>query len=89
MIKYTGLLLGLAILLTGCADRQAPFAKGELLYCKIWDKPCPRQGELGSSSCMTYTAGNISIYPGIIIVTEPNGTKHAAPPDWISEIRFK
>ena len=89
MKKCQLLLVCLAVALTGCADRQAPLAKGELLFCKLWDKPCPRQGEMGSSSFRTMTSGNISFYLGIIIVTEPDGTRHAAPPDWFSELRFK
>jgi hypothetical protein len=77
------------LLLPGCSNASAPVARGDVIYCKLWDKPRPLQGEIGSSSFLTITAGTIEIYENLVIVTEPNGVKHVAPPDWYSEVSFK
>ena len=75
--------------LTGCAPAKSPILEGEIKLCQLWDKPRPRQGELGSSSSTTFTSGRIQIYDHFICVIETNGVKHVAPHDWFSNIQFK
>jgi hypothetical protein len=68
---------------------SGPVVKGEIIHCRLWDKPRPRQGEIGSSGLSIFTSGKIEIYERFIVVTETNGVKDVAPPDWYSEVSFK
>lgn len=75
--------------ITACAPSPpAPIAKGQIVLCTLGDKPVMRAGETGSWGGRNLE-GTVEIYEHIIIVTESNGTRHAAPPDWFSVITFK
>jgi hypothetical protein len=82
------LSLAACLMLSGCSP-DGPLVKGDIINCKLWEGPRPRQGEIGSSSFNTFTSGRIEIYERFIVVTESNGVKHAAPLDWNSEVSFK
>jgi len=85
-------LLGLLFCLAGCApppQAQAPLASGEIIRCSLGDKPVMRAGEVGSWSSRLFTQGRVEIFERVVIVTEPDGTKHCAPHDWFKEITFK
>ena len=89
-MKPVFLVLSLAagLFLSGCSP-AGPMVKGDIITCKLWEGPRPRQGEIGSSGFSTFTSGKIEIYEHFIVVTESNGVKHVAPPDWYSDVSFK
>ncbi len=82
-----GALVLLMMLIAGCSP--SPVASGKIVRVTMGLKPVPRPGEGGNWSAQTFTQGRVRIYPNIVIVTEPDGTRHCAPPDWCSEITFK
>jgi len=86
-------LLGFLILLVflaGCAPPpQTPLASGQVIRCTLGDKPVMRAGEIGSWSSRTFTEGHVEIFERVVIITDPDGTKHCAPHDWFKEIIFK
>jgi hypothetical protein len=88
-------LLGFLVLLVslvGCApppQAQTPLASGQIIRCSLGDKPVMRAGEIGSWSGRDFTQGRVEIFERVVIITEPDGTKHCAPHDWFKEITFK
>ena len=76
-----------AISVSGCS--RQPIASGQILEVILGDKPVMRAGETGSWSGHSYKAGDVEIYDTCIIVTEPDGTKHSAPPERFSIVTFK
>ena len=79
----------LAAGLSGCGSATGPLLEGEVIHCRLWDKPRPRQGETGSSSYTTFTSGKIRIYEHVTVVLQTNGVKYVAPHDWYSDVSFK
>ena len=47
-----------------------------------------RAGETGTWSSREFTKGRVEIFERVVIVTEPDGTKHSAPHDWFKRITF-
>ncbi len=86
-VAALGLLATAAAMTAGCAPK--PIATGEIVLVVLGDKPVPRSNETGSWGFETFSTGRIAIYESCIVVTEPNGTKHYAPPDRFSVVRFK
>ena len=68
--------LGRCSPLWGCAGRAA------LATTKIPPRRTPFNSQTGSQ-------GRIEIYERVIILTDPDGTKHSAPHDWFKEVTFK
>lgn len=89
-LLWLALLVGVS-LLGGCSrvGTGGLIAKGEVVFVQLGDKPVLRGAEIGSWSAETFVAGKIEVYPSCIIVTEPNGTKHMAPPERFGAVRFK
>ncbi len=97
--RAVGVLFGLLVaglLLAGCAPSnctpsksKGPVLEGDIQLCLLWERPVPRQGEIGSSGSMTFTSGRIQIYEHFICVVETKGMKHVAPHDSFSNVHFK
>ena len=82
----------LLVSLAGCAppsQANSPLASGQIVLCVLGDKPVMRAGEMGEWRGQNITQGRVDIYERVIIITEPNGTKHCAPHDWFKEVSFK
>ncbi len=95
-LRHFALTLGVGISavlsISACSGRApspAPLAGGEIVEVVLGDKPVMRAGETGAWSGHPFRLGHVDIYERVIIVTEPDGTKHSAPPDWFSEVTFK
>ena len=87
-----GGLLAVSLAIAACSphpEPQAPLASGQIIKVVLGDKPVMRAGEIGSWGGRPFTQGRVDVYERVVIVTEPDGTKHSAPPDWFSEVTFK
>jgi hypothetical protein len=90
-LSHLGLLLTL-MALAGCApppQTELPLASGQIIKCVLGDKPVMRAGEIGTWTGRDFTQGRIEIYERVVVITDPDGTKHCAPHDWFKEITFK
>ncbi|HEY8668966.1 MAG TPA: hypothetical protein VIL86_20120 [Tepidisphaeraceae bacterium] len=84
-------------LLGGCggADQQAGtkaqvITSGKVVTCRLWEKPAPRQGELGENAFLDAPAGSrVEVYANFIIVTAPDGIHRLSPNGWYSNLAFK
>lgn len=90
LLKLSGLLLVACLLASCCPSRSgSPLASGQIVLVTMGDKPVMRAGETGSWSGRNFTVGRVEVYEHLVIVTEPDGTKHCAPPEWFSKVSFK
>jgi hypothetical protein len=90
--RYVLMVCVLSITLISCApspQEPKPLAAGEIIRCVLGDKPVMRAGETGTWSGRNIVEGRIEIYERVVIITDPDGTKHCAPHDWFKEITFK
>jgi hypothetical protein len=85
LVLMGALFLGL----TACNRAPAPLASGKVVSVELGERPVLRGGETGTWNAKTFHEGTVEIYPTCIIVTEPNGTKHLAPPERFGTVRFK
>ena len=81
------LIISAALVASGCSRK--PIASGQIVLVTLGDKPVPRSGEIGSWSAQNFTSGSVAIYDTCILVTEPDGTKHSAPPERFGIVKFK
>lgn len=86
-VSTVGLIATIALVASGCS--RQPIASGQIVLVTLGDKPVPRGGETGSWSSRNFTAGSVAIYDTCILVTEPDGTRHSAPPERFGVVRFK
>ena len=87
-----GGLLAVWLVLTSCSpspQQQAPLASGQIIHVLLNDKPVNKPGEMGTSRARAFNDGRVDIYERVIVITELDGTKHCAPPEWFSEVTFK
>ena len=88
-MKTKTLVLVVALFLAACSRAPQPLVSGDIVFVTMGDRPVMRAGEIGSWSSRTFTEGRVEIYERLVVIIEKNGTRHAAPPDWFSQLDFK